>query len=189
MRVAGEVADGALLMTGIHPNQVAESQEIISDGAKAAGRNPDNIETIYTCTTIIRDDLQEAREIARPLAVQRLMEPTYTRWLKAAGLDFSEFELPRGLWDLYPDVPHAEDWEKAKELCSFLPDDALAQLCDTMGLIGSPEYCAERIKQAEAAGMEHLYLMTDQTYEFATGELVAFRDTIFPALGRSKQPA
>ena len=84
------------------------------------------------------------------------MEPTYTRWLKAAGLDFSEFELPRGLWDLYPDVPHAEDWEKAKELCSFLPDDALAQLCDTMGLIGSPEYCAERIKQAEAAGMEHL---------------------------------
>ena len=58
-----------------------------------------------------------------------------------------------------------------------------------MGLIGSPEYCAERIKQAEAAGMEHLYLMTDQTYEFATGELVAFRDTIFPALGRSKQPA
>ena len=118
-----------------------------------------------------------------------MMEKTYVRWLKAAGMDFTEFELPRGLWDLYPDVPHAEDWEKAKELCAFLPDDALAQLCDSMGLIGSPEYCAERIKKAEAAGMEHLYLMTDQTYEFATGELAAFRDKIFPALGRSKQPA
>ena len=58
---------------------------------------------------------------------------------------------------------------------------------DTMGLIGSPEYCAERIKQAEAAGMEHLYLMTDQTYEFAKGELAAFRDKIFPALANSKQ--
>jgi 5,10-methylenetetrahydromethanopterin reductase len=189
MRVAGEVADGAVLMTGIHPNQVAESREIIADGARAAGRNPDDIETIYTCTTIIRDDLEEAREIARPLAVSRLMEPTYTRWLKAAGLDFSEFELPRGLWELYPDVPHAEDQELARELCSFLPDDALAELCDTMGLIGTPEYCAERIKQAEAAGMEHLYLMTDQTYDFATGELAAFRDKIFPALGRAKQPA
>ena len=184
MRVAGEVADGALLMTGIHPNQVAESREIISDGAKAAGRNPDNIETIYVGTTIIRDDLEEAREIARPLAVARLMQSTYSRWLKTAGLDFSEFELPRGLWDLYPDVPHAEDWEKARELCAFLPKDALAQLCDTMGLIGTPEYCAERIKQLEAAGLDHLYLMTDQTYEFATGELAAFRDTIFPALGR-----
>ncbi|MEC8909904.1 MAG: hypothetical protein VYC44_02845, partial [Chloroflexota bacterium] len=62
-----------------------------------------------------------------------------------------------------------------------------AQLCDTMGLIGSPEYCTERIKQAEAAGMEHLYLMTDQTYEFAKGELAAFRDKIFPALANSKQ--
>jgi len=184
MRVAGEVADGALLMTGIHPNQVAESREILSDGAKAAGRNPDNIETIYVGTTIIRDDLEEAREIARPLAVARLMQSTYSRWLKTAGLDFSEFELPRGLWDLYPDVPHAEDWEKARELCAFLPKDALAQLCDTMGLIGTPEYCAERIKQLEAAGLDHLYLMTDQTYEFATGELAAFRDTIFPALER-----
>ena len=189
MKVAGEVADGAVLMTGIHPNAVAEARAIIADGAKAAGRNPDDIETIFTCTTIIRDDLKEAREVARPLAVQRLMETTYVRWLKAAGLDFTDLELPRGLWDLYPDVPHAEDWEKARELCAFLPDDALAQLCDTMGLIGSPEYCAERIKQAEKAGLEHLYLMTDQTYEFATRELKAFKDQIFPALNRSKQPA
>ncbi|MCH8989443.1 MAG: LLM class flavin-dependent oxidoreductase [Chloroflexi bacterium] len=189
MKVAGEVADGAVLMTGIHPNAVAEARELIADGARSAGRNPDDIETIFTCTTIIRDDVKEAREVARPLAVQRLMETTYVRWLKAAGLDFSDLEIPRGLWDLYPDVPHAEDWEKAKELCAFLPDDALAQLCDTMGLIGSPEYCADRIKQAEKAGLEHLYLMTDQTYEFATGELKAFKDIIFPALNRSKQPA
>ena len=189
MKVAGEVADGAVLMTGIHPNAVAEARELIADGAKSAGRNRDEIETIFTCTTIIRDDLKEARESARPLAVQRLMESTYVRWLKAAGMDFTDLELPRGLWDLYPDVPHAEDWENAMELCSFLPDDALAQLCDTMGLIGSPEYCAERIKQAEKAGLEHLYLKTDQSYEFATGELKAFKGQIFPALNRSKQPA
>lgn len=189
MKVTGEVADGAVLMTGIHPSAVAEARELIADGAKSAGRNPDDIETIFTCTTIIRDDLNEARELARPLAVQRLMETTHVRWLKASGLDFSDMELPRGLWDLYPDVPHAEDWDKARELCSFLPEDALAQICDTMGLIGSPEYCAERIKRAEKAGLEHLYLMTDQTYEFATGELAAFKDHIFPALGRSKEPA
>ncbi len=184
MKVAGEVADGTVLMTGIHPKAVAEAQEIIFDGAKAAGRNPDDLENIFTCTTIIRDNLKEAREVARPLAVQRLMQPTFKRWLSASGMDFSEFELPRGLWELYPDVPHAEDWEKARELCAFLPDDALAQLCDSMGLIGTPEYCLERIKEAEKAGLTHLYLMTDQSYEFATGELAAFRDHIFPALGR-----
>ena len=189
MRVAGEVCDGAVLMTGLHPQAVAEARELIADGARAAGRNPDDVETVFTATTIIKDDLKEAREIARPLAVQRLMEDTHRRWLEAAGLDFGDLELPAGLWDLYPDVPHAEDWEKARELCAFLPDDALAALCDTMGLIGTPEYCAGRIRQAEQAGLTHLYLMTGATYEFATGELAAFRDHIFPALDRAGQPA
>ena len=182
MKAAGEVADGALLMTGIHPGAVSEAREIIADGARAAGRNPDDIETIFTATTIIKDDLQEAREIARPLAVSRLMEETYRRWLKAAGIEVGDLELPAGLWELYPDVPHAEDWEKAQELCSFLPDDALAAICDYMGLIGTPEYCAERIRRAEQEGLTHLYLMTGATYEFATGELGAFRDHIFPSL-------
>jgi 5,10-methylenetetrahydromethanopterin reductase len=184
MRVAGEVADGAVLMTGIHPNAVAEASEFIADGARSAGRDPNDVELVFTATTIIKDDLQEARELARPLAVQRLMEDTHRRWLKAAGLDFDDFELPRGLWELYPDVPHAEDWKKAQELCSFLPDDALGQICDTMGLIGTPAYCVERIKAAEQAGLTHLYLMTGETYEFAAAELQAFNDEIFPALGR-----
>ena len=184
MRVAGEVADGAVLMTGIHPKAVAEARELIADGARSVGRDPDEIELVFTATTIIKDDLKEARELARPLAVQRLMEDTHHRWLLAAGLDFGDLELPRELWDLYPDIPHAEDWKKAQELCAFLPDDALAQLCDTMGLIGTPEYCAERIRQAEKSGIAHLYLMTSETYEFATGELPAFNEKIFPALNR-----
>lgn len=182
MKVAGEVADGALLMTGIHPGPVAQAQEIIAQGARAAGRNPDDIETIFTATTIIKDTIHEAREIARPLAVQRLMEPTYQPWLKAAGINLGDLELPAALWDLYPDVPHAEDWQKAQELCAFLPDDALAALCDTMGLIGTPEHCAQRIRQAQKNGLTHLYLMTGATYEFATAELAAFQNQIFPTL-------
>ena len=61
-------------------------------------------------------------------------------------------------------------------------DDALAAICDYMGLIGTPEYCAERVRKAEQDGLTHLYLMTGATYEFATGEMAAFRDHIFPAL-------
>ena len=57
-----------------------------------------------------------------------------------------------------------------------------AQLCDFIGLIGTPEHCVRRIKELEAAGLDHLYLATEATYEFAHRELRAFKETIFPAL-------
>ena len=182
IEVAGEVADGALLMIGLHPKAVELARHHLAVGAQRAGRNPDDVKLILTATTIIQDDQQEAREIARPLCVQRLMEDYQARWLRASGVEPGELDIPKELWELYPDVPHAEDWQRAKKLCAFLPDDILAHICDTIGLIGTPEHCAQRIAQAEAAGIDHLYLMTGETYEFPHRELRAFQDEIFPAL-------
>ncbi len=182
IEVAGEVADGAVLQVGLHPKAVELARHHLNEGARRAGRNPDEVELILTATTIIDDDQQEAREIARPLCVQRLMEKYHNRWLKAAGISVEGLDIPKELWELYPDVPHAEDWEKAKRLCAFLPEELLAQICDFMGLIGTPEYCARRLQELEASGLDHLYLMTGATYEFAHRELRAFKETIFPAL-------
>ena len=185
IEVAGEVADGAVLQVGLDPKAVELARHHLDEGAKRAGRNPDEVELILTATTIVDDDQQEAREIARPLCVQRLMEEYHTRWLKAAGISVEGLDIPKELWELYPDVPHAEDWEKAKRLCAFLSDELLAQICDFMGLIGTPEYCARRLRDLEASGLDHLYLMTGATYEFAHQELRAFKETIFPALASS----
>ena len=183
IEAAGEVADGVLLQIGLDPKAVELARQHVEIGAKRAGRNPNEVEIILTATTIIDDDQKEAREVARPLCVQRLMEEYHTKWLRAAGMEIGELEIPKELYDLYPDVVHAEDWEKAKELCSFMSDELLADLCDNIGLIGTPAHCAQQIKKAERAGIDHLYLMTGATYEFAHRELQAFRDEIFPALG------
>ena len=183
IEVAGEVADGALLMIGLHPKSVELARQHLAIGAQRAGRNPEDVKLILTATTIIHEDQQEAREMARPLCVQRLMEEYHHRWLEATDMEIGGLDIPKELWELYPDVPHAEDWERAKELCAFLPDDILADMCDIIGLIGTPEHCAHRIREAEKAGIDHLYLMTGETYSFAHRELAAFRDEIFPALG------
>ena len=97
-------------------------------------------------------------------------------------MDPGELEILQGLRELYPDISHAEDWEEARRLCAFLLGDLLAQMCDAIGLIGTPEYCAQRLREAEASGIERLYLMTSETYQFPHRELQAFRDTIFPSL-------
>lgn len=182
IEVAGEVADGVLLQVGIHPKAVELARQHLEIGARRAGRNPDDLDMVLCATTVVHHDQQEAREIARPLCAQRLIEGVHAPYLRAAGLDPEGLEIPQGLKELYPDVPHAEDWEKAKQLCSFLPADLLAQLCDTIGLIGTPEYCAEQLGKAEANGINRLYLMTSETYQYPHRELAAFKETIFPAL-------
>ena len=184
IEVAGEVADGVLMQVGIHPKSVELARQHLEIGAKRAGRNPDDLEVVLTATTAIHEDQKEAREMARPLCAQRLIEESHAPYLKAAGLDPSGFEIPQGLRELYPDVPHAEDWEEARRLCAFIPDDLLAELCDTIGLVGTPEYCVEQLRKAEANGIKHLYLMTSETYQYPHWELAAFKETIFPALGR-----
>lgn len=180
--VAGEVADGVLLQVGIHPKAVEIARKRLDEGARRAGRDPSELKIIQCATTVIHEDQDEARELVRPMCVQRIIEGSHDEYLKAAGVDVGELDIPEELNELYPDVIHAEDWERAKELCQFLPNDLLAKMCDVIGLIGTPEYCAQRVLQAEADGIDHLYLMTSATYDYPHRELAAFRDVIFPAL-------
>ena len=182
IELAGEVADGVLLQVGINPGSIEVARRHLEAGAARAGRDPAEIEMALTATTIIHEDQQEAMEMARPLCAQRLIETSHEPYLRGAGIDPGELEIPQGLRELYPDIPHAEDWEEAKRLCQFMPQDLLAQMCDAIGLIGTPEYCAQRLREAEAQGIKRLYLMTSETYEFPQRELEAFRDNIFPAL-------
>ncbi len=184
IEVAGEVADVVLLQVGLHPGSVEVARRHLETGAKRAGRNPNDLEIILCATTIIMDDQQAAREMARPLCVQRLVEQSHAPYLAAAGIHAGDLEIPAGLSELYPDIPHAEDWELAQRLCAFLPDDTLAQMCDAIGLIGTPEHCAQQLRDAEANGAKHLYLMTGESYQFPHRELKAFKDKIFPALQR-----
>ena len=87
IEVAGEVADGALLQSGIHPKAVELARQDLEEGARKAGRNPDDVDVVLTATTIIHRDQREARELARPMCVQRLIENSHTRYLQAAGID------------------------------------------------------------------------------------------------------
>jgi len=185
IEVAGEVADGVLLQVGLDPGSVDLARKHLAIGAERSGRDPNDLEIILCATTIIMEDQQEAREVARPLCVQRLVETSHRPYLEAAGIYASHLDIPTELNDLYPDIPHAEDWEKAKQLCAFLPEDILTQMCDALGLIGTPDYCAERIKRAESDGINHLYLMTSESYQFPQRELEAFQTKIFPVLGEN----
>jgi hypothetical protein len=55
-------------------------------------------------------------------------------------------------------------------------------LCDALGLIGTPDYCAERIMQMTQSGVSKLYIMPLQTFVGPEQDIRAFREVIFPRL-------
>ena len=190
--LAGEVADGLVLRVALHPKVVETARKHLAEGANRAGRDPAEVDVIYFAHAIIRDDLREARETARPHCVRWLMKKAMARGLREAGIDLDHLEMPKELVEgrpeametlnLYPDLHHAEDWERAMQLCAFLPQDILGQICDVLGFIGTPEYCAQRLQEAYADGMGHFYVAAAETYAFPHTELLAFEETIFPAV-------
>jgi hypothetical protein len=58
----------------------------------------------------------------------------------------------------------------------------VAQLCDALGLIGTPKYCARRIMEMAKVGVTDLYLMPLQTFVGPEQDVRAFCDVVFPSL-------
>jgi 5,10-methylenetetrahydromethanopterin reductase len=160
--LAGEVADGAVLLVGLHPAAVAEARRRLEAGARRAGRSLDGFPTIFIVPIALDDSRAQAQRW-----VQRWFAPgqsflTYPsasnlHWLRQAGID----------------LPDGHDPER-------ITDDQAARIADAFGLFGPPEHCLERLLRArEEAGVEHVFLFPAHTmdggYEMPTREVDAFR--------------
>jgi len=87
-------------------------------------------------------------------------------WLREAGIDLPD--------DVQPEQ---------------IGDDLARQICDAFGLFGSPQECLSRLQRAgEEAGVNHVFIFPSHTvasgYDMPYPEVQAFREVIFPGLGR-----
>jgi 5,10-methylenetetrahydromethanopterin reductase len=182
IELAGEVADGAMLMVGYTPGIVTAALEHLERGARRSGRRVEDLEIVWAVRIGTASSMAEARRQARPSAVHWGLLFGGGQWLAHAGLELPPLEVPQDVRDIYPDLGHAHDWEHAIDSTSFVPDEIVAQLCDALGLVGTPEYCAQRIIDMAGVGVTSLYLMTMQTFVGPQPEIEAFREVVFPRL-------
>ena len=182
IEVAGEIADGVLLLVGFNRGIVETALTLLERGARRGGRRLEDLEIIWAVRTATAPSLEEARRMARPTAVHWGILRWGGHWVEPAGIRVPKLEIPDAVYKVYPDLSHAHDWEAAIAATSFVPDEVVAQLCDALGLIGTVEYCAERIAGMTALGVRNLYLMPLQTFVGPEQEVRAFRDVIFPRL-------
>ena len=182
IEVAGEIADGVLLLVGFNRGIVETALEHVERGAKRSGRRLEDLEIIWAARTGTAATTAEARRLARPTVVHWGILRWGGHWLGPAGIKVPQLEIPEAVHKIYPDLSHAEDWDAAIAATSFVPDDLVAELCDAYGLIGTPEHCAARILEMNNLGVKNLYLMGFQTFAPPEPEIRAFRDVVFPRL-------
>lgn len=176
LELAGEVADGVMMLVGLHPSSIEAAREHIRTGAHRAGRDAASIEEIFIVPTAI-EDFETAREWPRRFfrpGKPFLSYPSTSnlRWLRAAGLDIPADHDP-----------------------ATLSPEFAATVCEAFGLFGPPEYCADRLLRAHhESGVKHVFFFpshtVDTAYDLPNGDVEAFRKVIGPRLAsaQSEQP-
>jgi 5,10-methylenetetrahydromethanopterin reductase len=182
LEVAGEIADGVLLLVGFNRGIVEMALGHVERGAKRAGRRLEDLEIVWAARTGTAATMAEARRLARPTVVHWGILRWGGHWLGPAGVRVPALEIPEAVGKIYPDLSHAEDWDAAIAATSFVPDEVIAELCDAYGLIGTAEHCAARIAEMATLGVQSIYLMGFQTFAPPEPEVRAFRDVVFPRL-------
>jgi 5,10-methylenetetrahydromethanopterin reductase len=170
LELAGEVADGALLFVGVHPEAIRAARRSLQAGAERAGRSLAGFRTVFIITLALDDSLAAAREWTRRRFAPGqpwLCYPSASNlfWLRQAGLD-----LPQGF------RPEALDEEQ------------VARIVGMFGLFGPPELCAERLLQIrEESQVDHVFLFPahdlETGYRLPEREVEAIERVLRPRVG------
>jgi 5,10-methylenetetrahydromethanopterin reductase len=171
VELAGEVADGAFVLAGLHPEAVAAARRHLEVGARRAGRSLVDFPVVFITPIALGPSPAAARRWVRTWFAPGqpwLAYPSAANlhWLRHAGI-----ELPDPL------VPET------------ISDHTAERIALAFGVFGPPEYCRDRLLRAkEDAGIEHVFLFPAHTldggYEMPEAEVEAFARVIGRGLGR-----
>ena len=140
LRLCGEIADGVML-THITEDKAREAVNLIAEGAREAGRRPEDIDISALWGCSVSNDRNVARNRYRDyLALYPIRLSRYRKLMSDAGfgpqIEAAVFEADQG------------DIQKAKDM---IPDEMIDQL----GIVGTPEDVRNRIDAYREIGISH----------------------------------
>jgi 5,10-methylenetetrahydromethanopterin reductase len=144
-RVAGRVADGAIMQGCVADRLLAFFREAVAAGARAAGRAPDAIDLVARVNVCISDDRAAARQ---------LMKPTIVRTLAAQRPDFFTFTtaglaLPPALAARLAGLAYTHDAAALREAAGEVPDEFV----EAVTLAGTPDDVAAGVIRLGRCGV------------------------------------
>ncbi|WP_432837751.1 LLM class flavin-dependent oxidoreductase [Dactylosporangium sp. CA-092794] len=179
LRLAGELADGVMLLSGVAPVTLASSLAAVREGAERAGRDPAALELTVAAHAHVTDDVERDARRLKPICAG-IAQHGGRPFLALAGI---EIEVPARVPQVYPDLVHAEDWDRAVAVCDAWVSDADAvRFAETFCLFGSAEHILGRLAQARAAGATAVFLQHVGSYDLPYELMEAIAGDVLPKL-------
>jgi 5,10-methylenetetrahydromethanopterin reductase len=178
LRLAGEIADGVILLSGVSAATLAAAGDRVRAGAAAAGRDRAVPLTVSAFCTVTDDVAAAARQL-KPICAS-IAQNGGADFLALAGI---RAEVPAKVEGVYPDLVHAEDWAAAVAICSaWVSDEAAVRFAEEFCLVGTADAIADRLRTLHAAGVGEVLLQHVGSYEPPTELIEAVGASVLPAL-------
>jgi 5,10-methylenetetrahydromethanopterin reductase len=145
LKMAGELADGVLMLCGATPQTLEYALSHVDTGLSAAHRTRSEIDLAWGAATVISDDVAYARDQSRVMAAWYANHaPAYARQAGVADQLMHEMQgMERGT-----------NLHEARAASAIAPDD----MVDQLALAGPAAHIIERLKAAQTLGIEHFEL-------------------------------
>lgn len=176
LALAGEIADGVILLAGIAPVALGHSLGGVRQGVsrRADGAGPEIAVGAFCRVT---DNVRRDSRVLKPICLS-IAQLGGQDFLQIAGIDLPN---PGYVEGVYPDMVHAEDWDLATDRASeFVTDDMAIRFAETFCLFGTPEDIGRRIDAAAALGATSFYLRHVGNYTLPTELMEDFARGVLP---------
>ncbi|MCR1784400.1 LLM class flavin-dependent oxidoreductase [Nocardioides carbamazepini] len=162
LQLAGEIADGAILLSGVSESAVARSRGLVEAGAREAGKAPEDVKIIVSAHAKVTDDIERDARILKPICAGIAQRGGRTA-MQAAGI---EAEVPAEVPGVYPDLVHAEDWDHAVDVCGeWISDADAVRFAQEFCLFGTAPEIAAKLDLVEKAGATSVFIQHVGSYD------------------------
>jgi 5,10-methylenetetrahydromethanopterin reductase len=175
-RVAGRVADGAIMQGCVAAPLLRFFRDAVAEGARRAGRDPGRVELVARINVCIADDARVARDVMRPTIVRSLaaQRPDFFTF-RTAGL-----ELPAPLREQVLRLPYTHDPAPLTKLAPLVPDAVI----DAVTLAGSPGEVADGVVRLARGGIGQLMVYPLGPDRDIQATLERFQTEVMPTVRR-----
>lgn len=179
LKLAGEIADGVILLSGVSTPLLRRAIGLVREGAEEAGRRPEDVEVVVSAHAMVTDDVARDARILKPICAG-IAQQGGAAALASTGI---EIDVPSEVPGVYPDLVHAEDWDLAVEACGQWVSDAdAARFAENFCLFGTAEHIAERVRESQRLGVTSVFFQHVGSYHLPEQLAADVAGSVLPLL-------